>query len=169
VTEPKGHGRPVGSARIGLGGGFQPVPGAQILRIPDGDGVARIPAHRGTPVHATVAAIVLDVDGRGGLSLRGSDGTCYRYSGLDPATVTVGPGVTVSAGDILGGTDADVLELGLTDAYGEAVDAVDAMLGLIDPNELGYTQVGAGLGVDPDVMDREIVRDGTPGPGAAFR
>lgn len=155
------------SGRFGLGGRFQPVPGAQILRSANGDGVARVPARAGTPVHAVVAAIVLDVDGRGGLALRGADGTSYRYTGLDPNSVTVGPGGGVEAGDILGVLGADVLELRMSDEEGDPLDAVEALLGLADPNELGYVAVGSGLGVDPDGMDREIVAAGTPGPGGA--
>jgi hypothetical protein len=66
VAQPGGG----ADGRFGLGGRFQPIPGAQILRTAHGDGVARIPARPGTPVHAVMAAIVLDVDGRGGLALR---------------------------------------------------------------------------------------------------
>lgn len=163
MAEPAGHG-PGDGGRVGLGIRFQPVPGAQIVRPANGDGVARVPANPGTPVHAVVAAIVLDVDGRGGLTLRGADGTGYHYSGLDSSSVTVGPSVAVSAGDILGATGAEVLELRLTDPEGDPLDAVEALLGLADPNELGYTPVGSGLGVDPDAMDREIVATGAPGP-----
>jgi hypothetical protein len=150
--------------RFGLGGRFLPIPGAQILRPAHGDGVARVPARPGTPVHAVMAAIVLDVDGRGGLALRAADGTSYRYTGLDPASTTVGVGGSVAPGDIVGTLSADVLELRLTDEEGEPLDAVDALLGLADPNELGYVAVGAGLGVDPDEMDREIIAAGLPGP-----
>jgi murein DD-endopeptidase MepM/ murein hydrolase activator NlpD len=128
-----------------------------------------MPARRGTPVHAVVAAIVLDADadGGGGLTLRGADGTGYRYSGLDASSITVGPGAGVGPGDILGSLGTDVLELRLTDNEGDPVDAVEALLGLADPNELGYVPVGSGLGVDPDPMDREIVAGGVPGPGGA--
>ena len=151
--------------RFGLGGRFQPIPGAQILRPAHGDGVARVPARPGTPVHAVVGAIVLDVDGRGGLALRGADGASYHYTGLDTGSITVGVGGAVGPGDILGSLGADVLELRLTDEEGDPLDAVEALLGLADPNELGYVAVGSGLGVDPDEMDREIVAAGLPGPG----
>jgi murein DD-endopeptidase MepM/ murein hydrolase activator NlpD len=159
---------PDGGARIGLGGGFQPVPGAQIVRPAHGDGVARVPAHPGTPVHAVVAGIVLDADGRGGVALRGADGASFRYSGLDAGSLTVGPGATVDAGDILGSVGSQGLELRLVDAEGDPLDAVEALLGRPDPNELGYAPVGSGLGVDPDPMDREIVESGLPGPGGAL-
>ena len=154
-------------ARIGVGGGFQPIPGAQAVSNPDGDGVARIVARPATPVHAVVAGMVVDVDGLGGLALRGPDGGGYRYEGLDPTSLTVGYGGTVTAGDILGTLAGDVLEVRATGPDGDPVDAVAALLGLADPNELGYLPVGAGSGVDPDPMDREIIASGLPGPGGA--
>ena len=42
-----GGGRVAASARIGVGGAFQPIPGTQPVSVPGGDGVARIPARRG--------------------------------------------------------------------------------------------------------------------------
>jgi murein DD-endopeptidase MepM/ murein hydrolase activator NlpD len=134
---------------------------------PDGDGVARIAARAGTPVHAIVAGMVVDLDGRGGLALRVADGSGYRYEGLEPTSVTVGYGGTVAAGDILGTLAADVLEVRADGPDGDPVDAVAALLGLADPNELGYVPLGAGEGVDPDPMDREIIASGLPGPGGA--
>jgi len=154
-----------GGGRIGVGGRFQPIPGAQPVSLADGDGVARIPARPATPVHAVVAGMVVDVDGRGGLALRGQDGGGYRYAGLDPTSLTVGYGGTVAAGDILGTLAGDVLEVRADGPDGDPVDAVTALLGLADPNELGYVSVGAGSGVDPDPMDREIIASGLPGPG----
>jgi murein DD-endopeptidase MepM/ murein hydrolase activator NlpD len=167
-------------ARVGLGDRFQPIPGAQIVRpsaagdgsVGDcgaGDGIARIPARRGTPVHAVVTAIVLDVDGRGSVSLRGPDGTGYHYAGLDPASMTVGAGTAVAAGDILGLVGAAVLEMRFTDEDGDPLDAGAALVGLADPNELGYVPTGAGHGVDPDDMDREVIAAGLPGPGGRPR
>ena len=155
------------SPRIGVGGAFQPIPGTQPVSVPGGDGVARIPARAGVPVHAVAAGMVVDVDGRGGLTLRCADGADYRYTGLDPASVTVGYGGTVAAGDIVATLHGDVLELGATGPDGEPVDAVAALLGLADPNELGFVAEGPGTGVDPDPMDREIIASGLPGPGAA--
>lgn len=146
-------------APIGLGGRFQPIPGAQLVQAP-GDGVARIPAARGTPVHAVTAGVALEVTGSGGLVLRGEDGHGYRYAGLDAGSVTVGPGGTVRAGDILGSLVSGVLELRIVDADGDPVDAVAALLGSADPNELGYAAVGQGLGIDPDPMDRDIAEHG---------
>jgi murein DD-endopeptidase MepM/ murein hydrolase activator NlpD len=139
------------------------------VRAPTGDGVARVPAHPGTPVHAVIAGIVMGVDGQGGIGLRGADGRQFAYTGLDPASVTVPPGSAVDAGDILGAVGAQVLELRLADADGQPLDAAEALLGLADPNELGYVPVGSGLGVDPDPMDREIVTAGLPGPGGPPR
>jgi hypothetical protein len=156
-----------GASRIGVGGGFQPIPGAQAVSLPDGDGTARISGRPATPVHAIVAGMVVELDGRGGLTLRGPDGNGYHYTGLDPTSVTVGYGGTVAAGDILGSLAGDVLEVRASGPGGDAVDAVAALLGLADPNELGYVPQGAGTGVDPDPMDREIVASGLPGPGGA--
>jgi len=134
-----------------------------------GDRVARVPAHPGTPVHAVIAGIVLAVDGQGAVGLRGADGRQFAYTGLDPSSVTIPAGAAVNAGDILGAVGAQVLELRLTGAEGEPLDAAEALLGLADPNELGYVPVGSGLGVDPDAMDREIIAAGMPGPGGAPR
>ena len=47
------------------------------------------------------------------------------------------------------------------------MDAVGVLLGLADPNELGFVADGPGIGVDPDPMDREITASGLPGPGGA--
>ena len=151
--------------RVGLGVAFQPVRGAQLVRPADGDGVARVPARAGEPVHAVVAGMVLDVDGRGGVTLRDADGAGYRYAGLAAGSLTVGAGVTVAAGDVLGAVGAaGALELRLTGADGYPRDAVEALLGLADPNELGYAPPGSGPDVDPDAMDRAIVAAGVPGP-----
>jgi murein DD-endopeptidase MepM/ murein hydrolase activator NlpD len=169
-TPPRPASNGVATApRVGLGNAFQPIPGAQIVRAPTGDGVARVPAHAGTPVHAVIAGIVVHVDGQGAVGLRGTDGRQFAYTGLDPASVTVRPGAAVGAGDILGAVGAQVLELRLTGPDGEPLDAAEALLGLADPNELGYVPVGSGLGVDPDAMDREIVAAGLPGPGGPPR
>lgn len=148
--------------RIGVGGRFQPIPGAQALSLPDGDGAARIPARPGTPVHAVVAGMVVDVDGSGGLALRGPDGGGYHYAGLDPTTLTVGHGGIVTAGDVLGALAGSVLEVRATAPEGDPLDTVAALLGLADPNELGHA--ADGVDVDPDPMDREVLARGLPGP-----
>jgi murein DD-endopeptidase MepM/ murein hydrolase activator NlpD len=148
------------SARVtvGVGRRFLPLPRAQLLRG-SGDGrVAVIPGVPGTPVHAVTAGAVVDVDGQGGLALAGEDGSGQHYAGLDPDRVTVAVDARVKAGAILGavGTDGRV-EVRLSDPAGRPLDAVEALVGLPDPNELGFQAVGEGLGVDPDALDRELV------------
>jgi len=151
---------------IGIGQRFQPVPGAQLVRVEGGDGVARIPAAPGTPVHAVAAGMVLDVNASvaaGDVALRGQDGQGYDYAGLDPESVTVAPGAAVRAGDILGAVGPGGVQLRLTALDGTPADAVEALLGLPDSNELGYAASGSGLGIDPDELDREIVANGGSG------
>ena len=143
--------------RIGLGEEFQPIAGGQIVRPAESDGIARVPAYPGSPVYAVVAGVIQDAGVSGVLELRGADGRRFGYSGLAPGSVTVGVGAVVAAGDILGLLGGRLLELRITDSAGEQLRADDAMLGLTDPNELGYAPVGMGLGVDPDPIDREIV------------
>lgn len=109
-------------------------------------------------MHAVTAGVVLGTDSRGALAMRGSDGRQFAYSGLDPASFTVESGTVVGAGDILGALGGPVLELRLADSDKQPLDAAEALLGLADPNELGYVPVGQGMGVDPDAMDREIVQ-----------
>jgi hypothetical protein len=43
------------------------------------------------------------------------------------------------------------------------VDAVEVLIGLPDPEELGVVAVGEGIGVDPDDLDRELVPDDVSG------
>jgi hypothetical protein len=145
--------------RVGLGKAFQPIAGGQIVRagVDVRDGVARVPAYPGSPVHAVVDGTVGDSARHDALELRAADGRRFNYVGLAPGSVTVAPGTVVAAGDILGLLEGRLLELRITDLRGETVRADDAMLGLTDPNELGYIPVGVGLGVDPDHIDRQIV------------
>jgi hypothetical protein len=144
---------------VGIGRRFQPLPEAQLVRTADASGVARMPAAPGTPVHSVAAATILTVDGIGGLVAQGRDGRQYQYHGLAPASITVSVGSQVRAGDILGAVAGDALTVALTDSSGQPMDAVDALVGLPDPNELGYAAVGVGLGIDPDILDRQAVDD----------
>lgn len=143
------------AGRVGLGDGFQPIAGGQIVRTSYSDGIARIPASPGVSVHAVVTGTVQVDPDAGQLVLTAADGRRFDYAGLDGASVTVAPGVGVAAGDIVGRLAATYLELRVTDRGGAAVRAEDWLLGLPDPNELGYQAVGAGQGVDPDAMDWE--------------
>jgi murein DD-endopeptidase MepM/ murein hydrolase activator NlpD len=144
---------------VGIGRRFQPLPEAQLVSTARAGGVARLPTAPGTPVHSIAAATIVSVDGAGGLAAQDRDGRRYRYQGLAPGSVTVSVGSQVRAGDILGSVAGDALEVGLTDPGGQPVDAIDALVGLPDPNELGYAAVGVGLGIDPDALDREAAGD----------
>ena len=145
-----------GRVAVGVGRRFLPLPRAQLLRG-TGDGRAAVlPAAPGTPVHAVCAGTVADVDGRGGVALSDDDGLGQHYAGLDPAGVTVADGARVPAGAILGAVGAaGRIEIRLSE-QGRPVDAVEALIGLPDPGELGVEPVGEGQGVDPDSLDREL-------------
>lgn len=145
-----------GRSPVGVGRRFQPLPRAQLLRGAGDGRVAVLPAAPGTPVHAIAAGSVADVDSRGGLALSGDDGLAQHYAGLDPARVTVPEGARVRAGAIVGAVgEAGRIEVRLSER-GDPVDAVDWLIGLPDPGELGFEAVGEGLGIDPDALDREL-------------
>ena len=146
-----------GRITVGVGRRFLPLPGAQLLRGTGDDRVAVLPAQPGTPVHAIAAGSVVDVDSRGGIALSDDDGLGQHFAGLDPARTTVAEGARVRAGAILGAVgDGGRIEVRLSDG-GRPVDAVETLIGLPDPNELGFEAVGEGLGIDPDALDRELV------------
>jgi murein DD-endopeptidase MepM/ murein hydrolase activator NlpD len=145
-----------GRVTVGVGRRFLPLPRAQLLRGPGNGLVALLPSDPGTPVHAVASGAVLDVDGLGGIAISEDDGLGQHYAGLDPAGVTVTAGIRVRAGAILGAVGAaGRLEVRLSEG-GAPVDAVETLIGLPDPNELGFEAVGEGLGVDPDDLDREL-------------
>ena len=152
---------------IGIGRRFLPLPRAQLLRGTGDQRVAVLPAAPGTPVHAIAAGTVVDVDGTGGVALTGEDGAGQHYAGLDQDSVTAHVDTAVPAGAVLGtvGPEGRV-EVRISDAGGDPGDAVEALIGLPDPNELGVRlpfpgepaphSVGEALGVDPDDLDREL-------------
>jgi hypothetical protein len=157
---------PAGGAgpAIGIGQRFQPVAAAALVRPPAGAGrrEARMTAAPGSPVHAVTAGVITAVStavagtGESGVLVRGADRRSYAYQGLaDPVRAV--EGATVAAGEIIGtvGRGA-VLTVGIAAPGGALLDAVDELVGLPDPNELGYAAVGAGMGVDPDELDREL-------------
>lgn len=140
---------------MAIGTRFQPLPGCLLVRREGPDGTARIPVATGTPVHAiTGGAVLAAASGR--VVIRGVDGVAVAYGGVGAG---VRPGVKVRAGDIIGAAAGGVLEVVVTDAANAPVDAFDLLLGLPDPNELGFTP--AGIGIDPYAIDRELA----PGPG----
>lgn len=145
-----------GRITVGVGRRFLPLPRAQLLRGTGDGNVAVLPAAPGTPVHAIAAGSVADVDPAGALALSGVDGLGQHVAGLDPARITVAEGAQVRAGAILGAVgDTGRIEIRLSEG-GRPVDAVEALIGLPDPNELGFEAVGEGLGIDPDALDREL-------------
>jgi hypothetical protein len=137
---------------------FQPLPDCRLVTGTGRGGAAHITTTPGTPVHAVAAGLILEaVADR--VVVRGVDGCRYRYTGLRSAAFPVPPGSSVRAGDILGCVAASeggvaVLEVAVTDESGAELDAVELLLGLPDPNDLGYA--AAGIGVDPDAIDREL-------------
>jgi murein DD-endopeptidase MepM/ murein hydrolase activator NlpD len=152
-----GSGQVRGLVTVAVGRRFLPVPRAQLVRGPGDGRVALIPAAPGTPVHAVCSGSVADVDGKGAVAVADADGAVQHYAGLDPARVTVPVAAAVKAGAILGAVGAGGrVEVRLSDPAGDPLDAVEALVGLPDPNELGFEAVGEGLGVDPDELDREL-------------
>jgi murein DD-endopeptidase MepM/ murein hydrolase activator NlpD len=147
---------------VGVGRRFLPVPRAQLVRGAGDGRAALIPAAPGTPVHAVAAGTVVDVDGQGGVAVIGEDGWRQHYAGLDPERITVPVDAPARAGAILGRISAaGRLEVRLSDDTGRPVDAVEALIGLPDPAELGIVEEDEGPGVDPDEIDRELVPDGS--------
>jgi murein DD-endopeptidase MepM/ murein hydrolase activator NlpD len=157
-----------GPDTIGVGRRFLPLPRAQLLRGPGDQRVAVLAAAVGTPVHAIAAGTVVDVDGAGGLALAGEDGSGQHYAGLDAARITIDVHGRVAAGAIVGVVGSQGrLEVRLSDTSGLPVDAVEALIGLPDPSELGLpgvvTDPADTVGpdevvgsVDPDDLDREL-------------
>jgi murein DD-endopeptidase MepM/ murein hydrolase activator NlpD len=159
-----------GPDTIGVGRRVLPLPRAQLLRGTGDPRVAVLPAAPGTPVHAIAAGTVVDVDGTGAVALTGDDGSGQHYAGLDAGSVPVDVDGRVPAGAVLGSVgDAGRLEVRISDSGGDAVDAVEALIGLPDPSELGVpvqrssapeapatAPAAETLGVDPDELDREL-------------
>jgi murein DD-endopeptidase MepM/ murein hydrolase activator NlpD len=127
-----------GQMWVGIGRRFLPVPRAQLVRGAGDGRAAVLPAPPGTPVHAVGAGTVADVDADGALAVIGADRWRQHYSGLAPEAMTVSAGTPVRAGGILGRvSDGGRLEVRLSDDAGVPVDAVEALIGLPDPSELG--------------------------------
>jgi murein DD-endopeptidase MepM/ murein hydrolase activator NlpD len=156
--------QPTVQAAVGVGRWFQPLPGTPPLA---GDGTegpgARIVAAGGTPVHAVTAATVLAGGSAGAMRLRTGTGVEIGYAGMATESLTVTTGEQVVAGAILGTVAGAAgpgsrgqLVLTAHDPAGTALDTVRLLLGLPDPNELGFAAVGGGLGADPDELDRML-------------
>jgi murein DD-endopeptidase MepM/ murein hydrolase activator NlpD len=123
----------------------------------------------GTPVHAVGAGVVLR-PGDGRLRVRTDDGLDIGYAGLAPASIAVADGERVPAGAVLGALATAArgsarLLLDVRDAAGAVVDPAGLLLGLPDPTELGRAVAGAGLGRDPDALDRELAAVNAPAGG----
>jgi hypothetical protein len=151
-------------AGFGVGRWFQPLPGTPPVAAADGvpGPGARMVVAGGTPVHA-IAAGTISAGPGGAMKLHTDEGLHIHYAGLAAASRTTTPGSRVAAGSILGAvagahgrTTRGELVLDVRDPTGEPVDAVRLLLGLPDPNELGFAAVGGGLGVDPDDLDRML-------------
>lgn len=143
---------------------FLPVPGAQLIDDrelrpdPKREGL-RIVAPEGTPVHAVSGGTVASSGPgpRPGTTVEVRDhlGRRYSYTGLRDGSVTVQPGQRVEAGQILGvvgAAELPALHLAIADPDGRQADPYDELVGLPDPNELGYR---LGADNDPDApIDR---------------
>jgi murein DD-endopeptidase MepM/ murein hydrolase activator NlpD len=164
----QGAGTPVGR---GEGECFQPVPGGQLVdgwrRNAAGErrGGIDVVAPEGTPVHAVAGGTVVSAERSGrAVRVKGDDGRGYSYMRMRDGSVTVAAGQRVEAGRIVGavgGTAAlSHLHLEISEPDGSPVNPYDLLLGLPDPNELGYGAVGLGVDIDPDPTDREAARPG---------
>jgi hypothetical protein len=145
-----------GSAPVAVGRRFHPVPGAPPLVGSD----AVLVAGPDTPVHAVSSGAVL-VEGGGVVRLKTDAGMEISYTGLFPESITIRSGARVAAGAILGVVAVGPERLGKLalrahDAAGAELDAAALLVGLPDPNELGYAAIGGGLGIDPDALDRVL-------------
>lgn len=143
---------------------FLPVPGAQLIddrelrRDPEREGID-IVAPEGTPVHAVSGGTVASSGpaSHQGTTVQVRDrlGRRYSYAGLRDGSVTVQPGQRVEAGQILGVVGAarlPALHLAIEDPDGRQADPYDELVGLPDPNELGYR---LGADIDPDATDEQ--------------
>ena len=170
-----------GPTRLGYGSGdpvrigsrFQPLPGTLSTATgqpagPSGTGLILVAA-AGTPVHAVEAGTITHGTQPGELlHLAADGGLTFLYGGLAAGSVPAADGARVAAGTILGTIAAPRLSrtgpaaqphllLRILDAAGADLDVADFLVGLPDPNELGHAAVGAGVDVDPDALDQEIV------------
>jgi hypothetical protein len=145
---------------IGVGVRFQPLPDCRLVTGAGSGGAARITTAPGTPVHAIAGGLVRAAEADH-VVVRGVDGRRYRYAGLRSDAFCVPAGAHVRAGDILGCVAGAELDVVVTDESGAVLDAVELLLGLPDPNDLGYA--AAGIGVDPDALDRSLVPPGSTG------
>src|SRR5262245_45819463 len=145
LDEPPPRGVPAPAPAGSLAGGFWPVP--FLLAVDDGSARLRIPVVRGTTVHAVVASEVRAVAGSM-VELQDGDGRRFR---LGPVTnVAVTHGARVDAGAVLGTVDnGDALELAVREADGRWVAPYPLLVGLADPNELGFDPT-TGAAVDPE-------------------
>jgi murein DD-endopeptidase MepM/ murein hydrolase activator NlpD len=145
---------------------FQPVPSAQLV---DGwrlwaagerrEGIDVV-APEGTPVHAVAGGTVVAAERSGQtMQVQGDDGRRYAYMGLRDGSLTVATGQRIEAGRILGAVGGTVepphLHLEINDPDGSPINPYELLLGLPDPNELGYGAVGLGTDIDPYPTDGE--------------
>ena len=82
----------------------------------------------------------------------------YVYDLLRQGSVTVAVGQKIEAEQILGAVGAASplphLRLEVSDPGGSPLNPYELLLGVPDPNELGYGAVGLGVDIDPDPTDR---------------
>lgn len=128
--------------------GYLPLPGPVFVPRARGDAALAptgvwLDAPPGTPVHAIVGGEVVAVrraaDGGRSVEITGDDGRHYRYQPLERAYV--GAGGVVLAGHVvgvIGGGERPGLELSIVGADGTELDPCPHLVGLADPNELGY-------------------------------
>jgi murein DD-endopeptidase MepM/ murein hydrolase activator NlpD len=153
------------AAALPAGERFQPVPEALLVDAWYGRGGVAVPgeglaivAPESTPVHAVAAGTVGGQPGEDAVELRGDGGRRYRYGHLRPGSITVRAGQRIDAGSIVGAVggghdDPACLHLAVIDPDGRPVNPYQLLLGLADPNELGYRPGGLGIGIDPDPVD----------------
>lgn len=147
---------------VTFGRWFQPLPGGVLPRPADDLPLAAaVRAPGGSTVHAVTsgrahrAPVALAA---GGLELAADDGSTIVLTG-PPSTTWFRDDEDVQAGEVLGvlptggSTDPVVLTVLVIGPDGRPRDAVDLLVGLPDPGELG---LGAGLGTDPFLLDLEV-------------
>jgi murein DD-endopeptidase MepM/ murein hydrolase activator NlpD len=178
VTAPVPRGPSVAvSAADPAGERFQPIPAALLVdawygrggTAVSGEGLA-IVAPEATPVHAVAAGTVAARPAADAVELRGDGGRRYRYGHLRAGSITVRQGQRIDAGSIIGAVDGGpddpaCLHLAVLDPDGSPINPYELLLGLADPNELGYQASGLGVGVDPEAIDVSL---GEARPGASF-
>jgi hypothetical protein len=162
---PSPTGRPQASGPRGVGLLFYPLAGVPMVRPAAAYPlIAEFWVPADSEVHA-IAAGRLHMSEPGVVAIGTELGLTLTYTGLrvgaEPATVSG----QVHAGVVIGHVEGEpgsvsLLKVAATAPDGSPVNAVELVVGLPDPAELGYADTATGELVDPDGLDQELIASG---------